>query len=1060
VTTHRNPSNEGNSPSLPALQQEVTDRFGVLPNFFCLAPESPEITANLWGFAKFGYLDNPLPSLFKERLFVYLSRFCDIRYCIARHVGFLVGLGRPSGDRNCPTQPIDQVVRLIRRPLPHGEALEPHLSRLETCDVSFASLESGTEFEESVFACATHVFLQTPQMSRSLKALGVVLDSVTFQHLMVFLAFVRTAHYWTKLHTELGYEDDIKRLLAIHQELADCVLNDPQSASCDTAQLLLNELTALRRDSAAALRASENRVRAVFDQAAVGILVTDLSGRLLEVNPRLCQMLERNAEQLCAMSNEDLTHPDDRSRNQALMREVAEGRRAEFTIEKRYVRSDGSWIWVNVAVTPLRDASGRVQQLLGVIEDIHARKMAEEALRESERTQRLLAEIGVLGAQSALAGRMHVGELVKAIAERVAVEVNASRCGLSRVDLPGGQIIVEQDAHGELASLKGSFAIADFGYIVEDGLAGRPTVIDDLAADPRTADHFETTFRPIGVRAHINVPLHSEGRWVGTFWVTSHETRHWTDGEVKLLQTIAERVWLVVEQVRLATALQESEARARIAQQAAHWGVFEYDCLTGKNYWSPELEALYGLEPGTFEGTYEGWRRRLHPEDHDAADKAMEEAYETGEYSRDFRVVWDDGSVHWLFARAKIIRAANGRPLRVLGVNVDISDRKRTEEKLRDADRRKDEFLATLAHELRNPLAPIRNSLHILRLGGSDSGAAERVHDTLERQVNHMVRLVDDLMEVSRITRGKIDIRKELIEVAALVRSAVETSKPLIEEARHQLAISLPAEPLILHADPMRLAQVLANLLNNAAKYTPEGGQIWLTVRSEGSNVALSVRDSGAGIATEMLSKVFDLFTQADRTHDRAQGGLGIGLTLVRSLVDMHGGSVEARSDGPGHGSEFIVRLPLAVGRLAVQQRRLTDSPGESLAGRRVLVVDDSRDAADSLKMLLKLLGADVHSANDGLAALEALETYRPAIVLLDIGMPGMDGYEVARRMRQLSIGQEATLIALTGWGQEEDRRRSKEAGFDHHLVKPVDMGALQALLAALPGPAAIVESP
>jgi len=369
----------------------------------------------------------------------------------------------------------------------------------------------------------------------------------------------------------------------------------------------------------------------------------------------------------------------------------------------------------------------------------------------------------------------------------------------------------------------------------------------------------------------------------------------------------------------------------------------------------------------------------------------------------------------------------------------------------KETDRRKDEFLATLAHELRTPLAPIRNSVHILRMAGGDRGVAERVYEMMERQVNHMVRLVDDLMEVSRITRGKIDLRKEPVELAAVVRSAVETSKPLIEAARHQLAVTLPDEPLILDADPVRLAQVLANLLNNAAKYTPEGGRIWLTARRAGLNVEVSVRDSGTGIPIEVLPKVFDLFMQVERTYSRAQGGLGIGLTLVRSLVSLHGGSVEARSDGPGRGSEFVVRLPLAAGQLAAHDWDGRDARPAAVAPRRILVVDDNRDAADSLGMLLKFLGADVCTANDGPAALEAFRTYRPSVVLLDIGLPEMDGYEVARRTRQQPEGGDVTLIALTGWGQEEDRRRSKEAGIDHHLVKPVDLNALEKLLATLP---------
>jgi PAS domain S-box-containing protein len=375
---------------------------------------------------------------------------------------------------------------------------------------------------------------------------------------------------------------------------------------------------------------------------------------------------------------------------------------------------------------------------------------------------------------------------------------------------------------------------------------------------------------------------------------------------------------------------------------------------------------------------------------------------------------------------------------------------------LREADRRKDEFLAVLAHELRNPLAPISNSLHILRMTSKHDPGVDRVGEMMERQVNHMVRLVDDLLEVSRITRGNIELRKEPIAVAAIVRSAVETSQPLIEIANHQFVQSLPAEPLTVDGDPVRLTQVVANLLNNAAKYTDPGGQIWLNVRREDQWVAISVRDTGIGIDTSMLPRVFDLFTQVDRHTDRAQGGLGIGLTLVKSLVEMHGGTVQVHSEGKGRGSEFVVRLPLAAARVA------TDMPGKdthesaTLGTRRVLVVDDNHDAADSLGLLLKLLGVDVHVVYNGPDALEAFATYKPAVVFLDIGMPGMDGHEAARRMRELPLSREVTFIALTGWGQEEARNRSQIAGFDYHLIKPADIGALQTLLASLEGPAGI----
>jgi CheY-like chemotaxis protein len=320
----------------------------------------------------------------------------------------------------------------------------------------------------------------------------------------------------------------------------------------------------------------------------------------------------------------------------------------------------------------------------------------------------------------------------------------------------------------------------------------------------------------------------------------------------------------------------------------------------------------------------------------------------------------------------------------------------------------------------------------------------------MERQVNHLVRLVDDLLEVSRITRGKIELRKERVELAAIARNAIETSRPLIDAAGVQLAIALPQEPIIVNGDPVRLGQIFANLLNNAAKYTNEGGQIWFTARQENREAVVSVRDTGIGIPPNVLPKVFDMFMQVDRSTNRSQGGLGIGLTLVRSLVELHEGTVSVQSEGPGAGSEFIVRLPLAV-----EQRKSTSfsSAIEAARGtptRRILVVDDNVDSAATLGMLLKYLGADVHVVHDGAAALAALEKYRPDIVLLDIGMPGMDGLEVARRIRERDELSDVTLIALTGWGQEDDRRRTREAGFDHHLVKPADIAALQSLLVTL----------
>ena len=403
-------------------------------------------------------------------------------------------------------------------------------------------------------------------------------------------------------------------------------------------------------------------------------------------------------------------------------------------------------------------------------------------------------------------------------------------------------------------------------------------------------------------------------------------------------------------------------------------------------------------------------------------------------------------------ALISVARSALRARQRQYQIREHLVEREKTAAALLANDRRKDEFLAILAHELRNPLAPIRNSLHILRHldhGGPEIG---RISAMMERQVSHMVRLVDDLLEVSRITRDKIELRKERVTVASLVRAAVESSRPAIDAAGHQLDVEVPETPLVLEADPVRLAQVVSNLLNNAARYTDPGGKIRLLVRRRDDNmVEICVRDTGMGIPADMLPKVFDLFTQAHDATSRGQGGLGIGLTLVKRLTEMHGGHVRATSDGEGRGSEFMVCLPLAPVVEEVKPAREPEH-ASNLHRRRVLVVDDNVDAADSLGTLLELRGADTRVVYNGRDALEAWRTFRPAVVLLDLGMPGMDGHEVARRIRESADADDVTLIAMTGWGQESDRARTKAAGFDHHMIKPADLDALEALLVAPAG--------
>jgi two-component system, chemotaxis family, CheB/CheR fusion protein len=373
----------------------------------------------------------------------------------------------------------------------------------------------------------------------------------------------------------------------------------------------------------------------------------------------------------------------------------------------------------------------------------------------------------------------------------------------------------------------------------------------------------------------------------------------------------------------------------------------------------------------------------------------------------------------------------------------DITERVQAEIALREADRRKDEFLATLAHELRNPLAPIMNSVQLL---GADTATRANARAIIDRQVRHMARLVDDLLDVSRITLGRINLRRERVSVAQVISHAVEASRPLIDSSAHVFNVQLPAEPLAVEADLTRLAQAVLNLLNNAAKYTPAGGRIDLAVAQAGSEVLIAVSDTGVGIPESMLPHIFEMFAQVDRNLARAQGGLGIGLTLAAKLVSMHGGTLEAYSAGLGFGSRFEIRIPLAVGLAAVP---VDSAPlqSELPQARRVLVVDDNVDAAESLSLLLQADGHQTELAHDGLAAVEATARFAPDIVLLDIGLPGLNGYEAAMRMRQHNGSRSRpTLVALTGWGQQQDRERAAEAGFDLHLTKPVDPAVIMAL--------------
>ena len=495
-------------------------------------------------------------------------------------------------------------------------------------------------------------------------------------------------------------------------------------------------------------------------------------------------------------------------------------------------------------------------------------------------------------------------------------------------------------------------------------------------------------------------------------------------------------------------AVRESEKLYRAIGESIDYGVWVCDAKGRNIYASESFLRLIGMTQA--QCSEFGWIDSLHPDESQATLAAWHECVQAGAFwYREHRVRGVDGHYHPVLAQGVPIKDEFGRNSGWAGINLDISRLKRTEEALREADRRKDEFLATLAHELRNPLAPIRHAVKLLEAKGADERQRQWGREVIARQVQRMALLLDDLLEVSRITRGRLELKKDYIDLRALVGSAVETARPLIDAKQHALQIDLPAESLELEVDPLRLSQALSNLLTNAAKYTDAGGRIDLSVQLDAHELTMSVGDSGIGLETAAIPKLFEMFSQIDSVLDRAEGGLGIGLALVKGLVALHGGTVEAASAGLGHGSIFKIRLPRAV---VVAQRAVSSAPAAGFAlapGPRgkILIADDNHDAADTLALVLKISGYQVYVAHRAQEALDIGMRERPDAVILDIGMPDMTGYEAARRIREEAWGRHVLLLAVTGWGQENDKQQAHAAGFDQHFTKPVDSDQVEQVL-------------
>jgi PAS domain S-box-containing protein len=827
----------------------------------------------------------------------------------------------------------------------------------------------------------------------------------------------------------------------------------------DNARRLLQEEAARRaaEENAQVIERQREQLRVTLTSIGDGVITTDAEERATLLNPvaeaLTGWMTEDAAGQPLSTVFHIINEKTRRTVDNPVARVIATGHVVGLANHTVLIAKDGTERAIDDSAAPIRDSQGRITGCVLVFRDITERRRAEQ--KRADDAARIESVVN------------HVIDGIIAIDENGIVEAfnpAAERLfGYQAEEVIGQNVktLMPEPFHGEhdgyLAHYRrtGQAKIIGIGREVEGRRKDGSTFPMDLAVSEfwlGKRRYFTGIVRDITDRKQ------AEGKLL--------ESEQRLAAELEAITRLHALSTRLLSADNLSTALNDLLENAVAACRADFGNIQLYN---------PQIGALEIVAHRGFGPDFLDYFRKVQMDDGSACSQAMQ----AGERINIEDVQKDSTyEPHRSIAAAADYRSVNSTPLRdrqgsligILSVHfrqphntsereqrfldlyarhtADLIERNRFEEALKEADRRKDEFLATLAHELRNPLAPIRNALQIVRLS-PEPEATEHAHSMMERQLSQLVHLVDDLMDVSRITRGKVELRKERLQLAAVLNSAEETSRPLIEQMGHELTVNLPKQPITVDADLTRLAQAFTNLLNNAAKYTERGGHIWLTAERQGSDVVVSVRDTGIGIAGDQLARIFDMFSQVDRSLDRSQGGLGIGLTLVRRLVMMHNGRIEAKSEGLGRGAEFLVRLPVVVEESvpqAVERYELSVSK----SSLRVLIVDDNEDAVSSLGMLLQIMGNDISIAHDGQKGVDMAEEFRPNVVLLDIGLPKLNGYEACRRIREKAWGKNVVLIAVTGWGQEEDRRRSHEAGFDHHMVKPVEPQALLKLLAEL----------
>jgi len=754
-----------------------------------------------------------------------------------------------------------------------------------------------------------------------------------------------------------------------------------------------------------ALRQQQECFRVALSGIGDGVIATDLDSKISLFNSAAetitgwlaADAMGRSAHDVLTLRNTETHQPMENAVSEVLR----SGKTLSMGQHVGLVRKDGTLVAIEDSTAPTHDSSGRVSGCVVVFHDVTQRRRAEHSLRANEDRLR--------DAARRLQLAMTAGDLGDWVWDAESNLMSLSPRAAQIFGLPPNVPVSREQLRALVSAEDGEMTQREFEKAIRE--RGDYNV------------EFRVT-RPSGVRCW------AAGRGRGVYSDSGAVV-----GMIGVVQDVTERRNADEIRGHLAAVI-ESSTDAVISKS------LQSIILT----WNQAAERMFGYRADEAIGKSV---TLLIPPGHDDEEQTIMERLKRGERVDHYETVRvrKDGTRIAVSIAVSPIKDSSGRIIGASKIARDISGQKRVEEALRITDRRKDEFLATLAHELRNPLAPIRQATLIAQSPAATEAQKRWSHEVINRQVRNMALLLDDLLDISRITRGTLALRFEPTDLAAIVDAAVETSRPSIDAKRHQFSVQLPQERIALTADPLRLAQVLANLLTNAAKYTDPDGRISLTAERVGQQIVLRVCDNGIGIPAESIGNLFEMFSQVKSSKDRSEGGLGIGLALAKGLVELHGGTIQVRSAGVEHGSEFIVRLPLRIHQERAEVKAAPTSPENPLQ-RRVLIADDNRDAAESLALLLQIEGHEVIAVHDGREALTAFESWKPDAALLDIGMPGLNGYEIARAIRRMPGGQGVTLIAVTGWGQDNDKAQALQAGFNHHFTKPVEPDALTALLA------------